>query len=104
MKKKVAVVVCLLFIFFIGVAAGAFVYRHPTHYSFVDSYVIGQPIQKIIDRYGEPYSITENTIIYMIRDDTPELIMGYDNSLWYVIEVEDGIPVRVYLREGYPGG
>ena len=40
----------------------------------------------------------------MIRDNTPELIMSYDNSLWYKIYFEDGKAVRVNLREGYIGG
>ena len=41
---------------------------------------------------------------YMIRDDTPEWIMGYDNSLWYEIYFEDGVAVEVALRKGYLGG
>ncbi len=102
MKKIIPIVLCVLLL--LVVTIGVFRFYHPTHHSFVDRYVIGKPIQKVIERYGEPYSITENTVTYMIRDNTPEWIMSYDNSLWYVIEVEDGVAVKVYLREGYPGG
>ncbi len=102
MKKIIIVTLSALLL--IAVTIGVFQFYHPTHYSFVDRYVIGKPIQKIIDRYGEPYSITENTVTYMIRDNTPEWIMSYDDSLWYVIEVEDDVAVKVYLRDGYIGG
>ncbi len=102
MKKTTAIILGILLL--LVLAIGVFKYYHPTHYSFCDRYVIGKPIQKVIDRYGEPHSMTETTVTYMVRDDTPELVMSYDNSLWYVIEVEDGVAVGVYLREGYLGG
>mgnify|MGYP002514538443 CR=1 FL=1 len=66
--------------------------------------------EKLIEKYGEFYSTHKNSDgeitrgTYMIRDNTPELIMGYDNSLWYEIYFEDGNAVRVHLREGYIGG
>ena len=41
---------------------------------------------------------------YQIRDNTPEFIMSYDNSLWYEIYFQDGVAVKVALREGYIGG
>ncbi len=102
MKKTIAIISSILILLVVSV--GIFRYCHPTHYSFNDRYVIGKPVQKIIDRYGAPYSTTENTITYMIRDNTPEWVMGYDNSLWYVIEIEDGAAVNVYLRESNIGG
>ncbi len=102
MKKITAMILSVLLI--VVVTVGVFLYSHPTHYSFNDRFVIGTPIQKVIDRYGEPYRITENTVTYMIRDNTPEWIMSYDNSLWYVIEVDEDVAVNVYLREGYMGG
>ncbi len=102
MKKVIAIAAGSVAV--IALAASVFWYCHPTHYSFNDRYVIGTSMQKIIDRYGEPHSTTENTVTYMIHDDTPELIMGKDNSVWYVIEFENGIAVNVYLREGYIGG
>lgn len=40
----------------------------------------------------------------MIRDNTSELIMSYDNSLWYEIYFENGVAAEVKLREGYVGG
>lgn len=39
----------------------------------------------------------------MISDNTPELIMSSDNFLWYEIHFEDGIAVKIILREGYIG-
>ncbi len=100
MKKIIIIILVVLII----IAASVFWYCHPTHPSFNDKYVIGSTAETIIKKYGEPYSSTEDTVIYMIRDDTPELIMGYDNSLWYVIELENSIAVNVYLRKGYLGG
>lgn len=40
----------------------------------------------------------------MIRENTPELIMSYDNSLWYEIYFENGVAVKVNLLEGWYGG
>ncbi len=102
MKKTITIVFSALVL--LVVTIGVFRYYHPTHYSFNDRYVIGQPIQKIIDRYGEPYHMTENTATYMIRDNTPELVMSYDDSLWYEIVFRDDVAVKVYMREGYIGG
>ena len=41
---------------------------------------------------------------YKIRDNTPEWVMSYDDSLWYEIYFHDGIAEYVKLREGYLGG
>ena len=74
-------------------------------------YFLNQIIRpEIIEKYGEFYSTQKNSDgeitrgTYMIRDNTPELIMSYDNSLWYEIYFEDGKAVEVKLREGYIGG
>lgn len=84
---------------------------HPTHYKFNDRYIIGSTAEEITDRYGdfsrkwvneETKELT--TAFYMIRDNTPEMIMGYDNSLWYEIHFEDGIAVKVRLQKGWYGG
>ncbi len=102
--KKVIIIISSVLVLFVVAIIGLFKYSHPTHYSFYDGYVIGKPIQKIIDRYGEPYRTTENTITYKIRDNTPEWIMSKDDSLWYVIVFENDAAVEVYLREGNIGG
>lgn len=87
-----------------------FHYYHPTHYAYNDRYIIGSTQETIEEKYGEFHSIRKNSAgeiscgIYMIRDNTPELIMGYDDSLWYEIYFEDGVAVEVKLREGYKGG
>ena len=85
-------------------------YYHPTHFAYNDRFIIGNTQEKIIEKYGEFYSTQKNSDgeitcgIYKIRDNTPELIMSYDDSLWYEIYFENGKAVEVKLREGYIGG
>ena len=109
MKKKIfifSICAVVVFVFLIG----TFKYYHPTHHKFNDRFVIGSTEEKIVDKYGvfsnshynEAGKITYGT--YMIRDNTPELIMSYDNSLWYEIYFENGIAVKVRLQEGRRGG
>ncbi len=87
-----------------------FKYYHPTHFAYNDRFIIGNTQEKIVEKYGEFYGTYNNSDgeitcgIYMIRDNTPEWIMSYDNSLWYEIDFEEGIAVKVRLREGYVGG
>ena len=109
MKKKTFIILasCILIVV---VSIYIFKYYHPTHFAYNDRFIIGNTQEKIVEKYGEFYGahknddgeITRGT--YMIRDNTPELIMSYDNSLWYEIYFEDGKAVRVNLREGYIGG
>lgn len=109
MKKKIIIIlssVVLLVVAFICV----FKYYHPTHFAYNDRFIIGNTQEKIEEKYGEFYNIHKNDNgeitcgTYMIRDNTPEWIMGYDDSLWYEIYFEDGVAVKVQLREGYIGG
>ncbi len=109
MKKKIIIIlvsVVLLIVAFICV----FKYYHPTHFAYNDRFIIGNTQEKIIEKYGEFYGTSTNDDgeitygVYMIRDNTPELIMGYDDSLWYEVYFENGIAVKVDLREGYIGG
>ena len=109
MKKKLFITLasCILIVV---VSICIFKYYHPTHFAYNDRFIIGNTQEKIIEKYGEFYSTQKNSDgeinrgTYMIRDNTPELIMSYDNSLWYEIYFEDGKAVRVNLREGYIGG
>ena len=109
MKKKIIIIlvsVVLIVVAFICV----FKYYHPTHFLYNDIFIIGNTQEKIIEKYGEFDGTSTNNNgeitygVYMIRDNTPELIMSYDNSLWYEIYFEEGKAVKVYLREGYRGG
>ena len=109
MKKKIIIIlvsIVLIVVAFICV----FKYYHPTHFAYNDRFIIGNTQEKIIEKYGEFNGTRTNNDgsisygVYMIRDNTPELIMSYDNSLWYEIYFEDGIAVKVKLREGYIGG
>ena len=109
MKKKIFISsLCAVIVFVL--LLGAFRYYHPTHHKFNDRFVIGSTEEKIVDKYGvfsnshhnEAGEITYGT--YMIRDNTPELIMSYDDSLWYEIYFCDGVAVEVKLRKGYLGG
>jgi hypothetical protein len=109
MKKKIFIILasCILIVV---VSICIFKYYHPTHFAYNDRFIIGNTQEKIIEKYGEFNGTRTNNDgsiaygVYMIRDNTPELIMSYDNSLWYEIYFEDGIAVQVKLREGYIGG
>ena len=109
MKRKILIsVICVAVI--LALSIGVFCYFHPTHYKFNDRFIIGKTEEDIVERYGEftkshrdeSGEIEYGT--YMIRDNTPELIMSYDNSLWYEIYFKDGIAAEVRLQEGLYGG
>ncbi len=109
MKKKIIIILasCILIVVaFICV----FKYYHPTHFAYNDKFIIGNTQDNIVEKYGEFYSTHKNNDgeitrgTYMIQDNTPELIMSYDDSLWYEIYFENGVAVVVKLREGYIGG
>lgn len=107
-KKTILIVVIILL--FMAVSIGIFKYYHPTYATFNDRFVIGSTEEQIVERYGAFYFRHENrrgeftSATYMIHDNTPELIMSYDDSLWYDICFEHGVAIRVELREGRPGG
>jgi len=94
----------------LALAVGIWAYYHPTHYRFNDRVILGRTEEEIVERYGvfsksqrsETGEILYGT--YMIRDNTPELIMGYDNSLWYEVYFKDGVAAEVRLQEGWYGG
>ena len=109
MKKKIIIIlvgVVLIVVAFICV----FKYYHPTHFAYNDRFIIGNSQEKIIEKYGEFYGTSTNDDgeitygVYMIRENTPELIMSYDNSLWYEIYFENGTAVKVNLLKGWYGG
>ena len=103
MKKRVLLII-IGTILLVAVASGIFWYYHPTHFAYNDRFVLGSTKEQIKERYGAFYSEGTKVCTYMIRDNTPELIMSYDNSLWYDIYFEDGMAVEVKLRKGIPGG
>ncbi len=113
MKKNI-LLICVIVLLLLIISISIFKYYHPTHFLFNDKFVIGSTQEQIVEKYGEftfvtTYtSITDNELItkgvYIIRDDTPELIMSYDNSLWYEVYFKNGIAFKVKLREGYIGG
>ena len=109
MKKKILLsVVCTIILLVLSI--GIFRYYHPTHYKFNDRFIIGKSEADIIERYGEFTKSRRNEAgeitygTYMIRDNTPELIMSYDNSLWYEVYFENGIAKEIRLQEGRQGG
>ena len=108
MKKKIIII--LASVVLIAAFICIFKYYHPTYFAYNDRFIIGNTQEKIIEKYGEFNEIRTNDSeeitcgVYMIRDNTPELVMGYDNSLWYEIYFEEGKAVKVKLREGYIGG
>ena len=109
MKKKLFIILasCILIVV---VSICIFKYYHPTHFAYNDRFIIGNTQEKIVEKYGEFYVAHKNDDgettcgIYKIRDNTPELIMSYDDSLWYEIYFENGKAVDVKFRDGYIGG
>ena len=104
-KGVFAAVLCLVLL-----AAARFCLRHPTHLAYDDFFILGSSMEAIEARYGSFDELRRNEAgelvkaVYQIRGNTPELVMSYDDSLWYEIRFEDGIAVEVALREGYIGG
>ena len=113
MKKNI-LVICVIVLLLVVISIFVFRYYHPTHFAFNDRFIIGSTQEQIVKKYGEftfvttYVSVNDNELItkgvYMIRDNTPELIMSYDNSLWYEVYFKNGIAFKVRLREGYIGG
>ena len=109
MKKKVFTI-SLCTILILALAIGVFWYYHPTYYQFNDRFVLGSTAEEITEKYGEFFVVRRNEAgemfcgVYKIRDNTPELVMSYDDSLWYEIYFENGIAVSVRLQEGWYGG
>ncbi len=109
MKKKILIIsVCLLLI--LSLSVGVYWHYHPTHFLYNDRFILGNTKENIVERYGEFSKTWENengkTVYgnYMIRDNTPEMVMSYDNSLWYEIYFENEIAVKIKLQEGWYGG
>lgn len=109
MKKKI-LIISICAIITLALAIGIFWYYHPTYYKYNDRFIIGNTAEQIIEEYGDFSVVRRNEVgkmfcgVYKIRDNTPELIMSYDNSLWYEIYFENGIAVSVRLQEGWYGG
>ena len=108
MKKKLCTLsICIVILILI---IGIFVYYHPTYYKFNDRFIIGTTKEMIIEKYGEFSYVRGNEAgekfcgIYKVRDNTPEIIMSHDNSLWYEIYFENDIAVSVRLTESWYGG
>ena len=92
-RQRLLAIAGIVSLLVIGVST--FWYFHPTHFAYNDRFVLGSTKAQIQERYGAFYSEGTKICTYMIRDDTPELIMGYDNSLWYEIYFENGIAVNI---------
>lgn len=109
MKGKRNIVGILIVLIF-AISLCAFRYYHPTHFMYNDRFVIGNTQENIIERYGNFYGMCQDKDgeiscgIYMIHDNTPEMMMSYDDSLWYEIYFENDIAVEVKLRKGHIGG
>ena len=94
----------------LALAVGLWGCCHPTHWRFNDRAILGCEEEEIVARYGAFASVRRSEAgelacgTYMIRDNTPELIMSYDDSLWYEIYFEDGVAVSVRLQKGRCGG
>lgn len=109
MKKKI-IIISVSFIFIAVASLCVFKYYHPTHFGYNDRFIIGNTKENIEEKYGEFYSLHKNNNgeitcgVYMIHGNTPELLMSYDDSLFYEVYFEQGVAVEVKLREGRAGG
>ena len=107
-KKLIAIFACIAAV--VILAVGIYWYCHPTYYKFNDRFILGSTADEIVGKYGEFTTVRKAVDgeiycgIYKVRDNTPELIMSYDNSLWYEIYFKNGIAVEVRLQEGWYGG
>lgn len=108
-KKTLIVLVCIIAV--LTAAVSAYAYRHPTHWRFNDSRIIGTTLDSITEAYGKydrcigKIGGEHFTVAYMVRANTPEILFdGYDNSRWYCIHFEDGIAQKVYIMDGWIGG
>ena len=105
MKKKV-----LFSIFILSLLVAFFLYYHPTHYKFNDRFIIGNNAEIITEKYGPFLKINYNSAgkiiygAYLIKENTPDLIMSIDDSLWYEVYFENEIAVKVKLQKGWYGG
>lgn len=104
-RKRSFLCGALVLILFLGILRGI----HPSD-RYDDRLVLGNTEEAIVEEFG-PFSKTSHNEageitcgVYQIRENTPELIMSYDDSLWYVIWFEDGIAVDVKRQEGWYGG
>lgn len=112
MKKKILIIMscvaALILVTVLVVGLYSFNQSHPSHWRYNDDFIIGSTKDEIIEKYGEfdgQKGSSGRVKSYMIRDNTPEMVMSIDNSLWYDITFnEDGVAVKVELREGYIGG
>ena len=111
-KKQVVTLFSVIASALLIVVTSVILFNHtyPTHYPYKDREIIGCTPEEIEAKYGEFWSVQcneENVLTfakYMIRENTPDLIMSKDDSLWYHIYFKDGVAVRVKLQEGHPGG
>ena len=109
MKKKIIIILASIVLIVIA-SICIFKYYHPTHFAYNDRFIIGNTQEEIIEKYGEFDGTHKNIYgettcgVYMIHGNTPEMIMSYDDSLFYEIYFEDGVAVEVKLREGHIGG
>jgi hypothetical protein len=109
MKRKMIILLVGCVLLIVALIC-VFKYYHPTHFAYNDRFIIGNTQEKIESKYGTFYRAHKNGDgeitcgIYMIHGNTPELIMSYDDSLFYEIYFENGVAVKVQLREGYIGG
>ena len=109
MKKKMILDATCVFMV-LALTVGVYWYFHPTHYKFNDRAILGSTEGEILakyDAFSKEARDADGNIqyaAYQLRENTPELIMSYDNSLWYEIYFENGVAVKVRLQKGWYGG
>ena len=111
-KKQVVILFSVIASTVLIIVTSVILFNHtyPTHYPYKDREIIGSTPEEIEAKYGEFWALYRNEenvptfAEYMIRENTPDLIMSKDDSLWYHIYFKDGVAVSVRLQKGRPGG
>lgn len=116
MRKVIvaAIIVGVIVTLSAAVMVSVFFIKHPTHYKYNDSFVIGNTPENITMRYGEFDKQMKNEdgnifyAGYMIRDDLNarlcHFFFGLDDFPIYQIFFRDGVADKVELSYVWLGG
>lgn len=82
------------------VLIGGYHFIYPTHYPYVDRWIMGKNEAQIIAKYGEPYEDYWDSIVYKAGNDA---LFG-DPYYYYIFFDEAGRAVNCEIRYGIKGG
>lgn len=82
------------------VLIGGYHFIYPTHYPYVDRWIMGKNEAQIIEKYGVPYEDYMDSIVYKAGQDA---LFG-DPYYYYIFFDEDGKAVNCEIRFEIKGG